>query len=283
MVMTFVTVALLAGLAGSAAGGIEGQQPETMSLLETELYAPSFPRDVRTKLDAEFAAARDAYAKDPASADAAIAYVRAEVALGRVGDALESLAHAIEVKPDDDRLVLERAKALVIYRKFDAAERDARKVLDTQPESSCTLGLVLYLKMQFPESRGAYEKCKAPGVFRYLADRRAGGTSVPRPDLATDEAPPGPDLKMPGSVSVHREKPKLTMTAAYVQAVETIAAEKKPPAKGRKDPAEDTLKEIVEKDGNRWMEPIYIAAEADYARILKAEGKFKRPAGRKKK
>jgi tetratricopeptide (TPR) repeat protein len=283
MVMTFVTAVLLAGLLGPAPSGREAQQPETMSLLETELYAPSFPRDVREKLDADFAAARDALAKDPASADAAIAYVRAEVALGRVGDALESLAHAIEVKPDDDRLVLERARALVIYRKFDAAERDARKVLDTQPEASCTLGLVLYLKMQFPESRGAYEKCKAPGLFKYLADRRAGGTSVPRPDPATNEPPPGPDIKMPGSVSVRTEKPKQTMTAAYVQAAETIAAEKRPPAKGRKDPAEDTLKGIVEKDANRWMEPIYIAAEADYARILKAEGKFRKPAARKKK
>jgi tetratricopeptide (TPR) repeat protein len=283
MVMTFVTAALLAGLLGAAPIAVEAQQPETMSLLETELYAPSFPHDVREKLDADFEAARDALAKDPASADAAIAYVRAEVALGRVGDALESLAHAIEAKPDDDRLVLERAKALVIYRKFDAAERDARKVLDTQPEASCTLGLVLYLKMQFPESRAAYEKCRAPGLFRYLADRRAGGTSVPRPDLATNEAPPAPDIKMPGSVSVHKEKAKPTMTAAYVQAAETIADEKKPPAKGRKDLAEDTLKEIVERDGNRWMEPIYIAAEADYARILKAEGKFKRPGARKKR
>ncbi len=234
MVMTFVTAVLLAGLLGPAPFAVEPQQPETMSLLETELYAPSFPRDVREKLDADFAAARDALAKDPASADAAIAYVRAEVALGRVGDALESLAHAIEVKPDDDRLVLERAKALVIYRKFDAAERDARKVLDTQPEASCTLGLVLYLKMQFPESRAAYEKCKAPGLFGYLADRRAGGTSIPRPDLTANEAPPAADIRMPGSVSVHKEKAKLTMTAAYVQAAETIAAEKKPPAKGRK-------------------------------------------------
>jgi hypothetical protein len=31
------------------------------------------------------------------------------------------------------------------------------------------------------------------------------------------------------------------------------------------------------------MEPIYIAAEVDYARILKAEGKFVNPAARKKK
>jgi len=255
-----------------------------MSLLETELYAPSFPKDVRAKLEADLAATRAAYEKNPKSADAALAFVRAQVALGHVGDALESLAHAIEVNPDDERLVMERAKALVIYRKFDAAERDARKALDALPEATCTLGLALYLKMQFAASRGAYDKCAAPGVFKYLADRRAGGTSVPRPDLsAMDEQPPASDITFPGSVSSRQNKPKPTITASYVQAAETMASETKPPARGKKDPAEDTLREIVEKNENRWMEPIYIAAEADYARILKAEGKFKKPGARKKK
>jgi tetratricopeptide (TPR) repeat protein len=263
---------------------LQSQQPETMSLLETELYAPSFPREVRATLEANLGDARAAYQKDPKSADAAIAYVRAQVAIGHVGDALESIAHAIEANPDDQRLVLERAKALVIYRKFDSAERDARKVADTLPEANCTLGLALYLKMQFAESRAAFDKCPAPELFKYLADRRAGGTAVARPDLSVlNETPPAPDIKMPGAVSAHADTPKVTMTAAYVQAAETIAAEKKGPAHGRKDPAEDTLRQIVEKQENRWMEPIYIAAEADYARILKAEGKFKKPADRKKK
>lgn len=264
--------------------GLLLQQPETLSLLETDLYAPSFPRDVRAKLETDLSDTRSAYQKDPKNADTAIAYVRAQVAIGHVGDALESLARAIEVIPDDQRLVLERAKALVIYRKFDAAERDARKTADALPEANCTLGLTLYLKMQFPESRGAYGKCSAPGVFGYLADRRAGGTAVARPDLSTlSEQPAAPDIKLPGSVSSPAEKPKKTMTAAYVEAAETMAAEKKPPTRGKKDPAEDALREIVEKQGNRWMEPVYIAAEADYARILKAEGKFKKQSGRKKK
>ena len=284
MCMSFVAAVLLVSLIGPALSGVEGQQPETMSLLETELYAPSFPRDVRATLEANVSSTRAAYEKDKTNVDAALAYVRAQVAIGRVGDALESLARAIEVTPDDQRLVLERAKALVIYRKLDAAERDSRKALETLPEASCTLGLALYLKMQFPESRAAYEKCAAPGVFKYLADRRAGGSAVQRPDLSalTDEAA-ARDIKFPGSVSSHAEKSKKTMTAAYVEAAETIAAEKKPPTRGKKDPAEDALKEIVEKNGNRWMEPIYIAAEADYARIMKAEGKFRKPAGRKKK
>ncbi|HEX6463427.1 MAG TPA: tetratricopeptide repeat protein [Vicinamibacterales bacterium] len=260
------------------------QQPEALSLLDDLLYPPSFPRDERARLESDLASTREAYTKDRTNADAALGYIRAQIALGHVGDALETIAHAIEVKPDDDRLVLERARALIIHRKFDSAERDARKALETIPEASCTLGLALYLKMQFPQAREAYGKCVNPGVFKYLADRRSGGSGVARPDLsaATSEAPVT-EIKLPGSVSSRPERPDQTMVAAYVAAAETIAAEKKPPARGKKDPAEDALRKIVEKESNRWLEPIYIAAEADYARILKAEGKLKKPGARKKK
>ena len=41
------------------------------------------------------------------------------------------------------------------------------------------------------------------------------------------------------------------------------------------------LKKIVEKNRDDWMEPAYIAAEADYAKIVKAEGK-RHKAKRKK-
>jgi hypothetical protein len=43
-----------------------------------------------------------------------------------------------------------------------------------------------------------------------------------------------------------------------------------------KTAAKDLLKPIVEKQKKRWMEPVYVAAEADYARILKAEPKKKK-------
>ena len=266
-----------------SAGSAAAQQPEAMSLLETPLYAPSFSRDVRTRLESELEATRETYAKDHSNADAALGYIRAQIALGHIGDALETIAHAIEAAPGDNRLVLERARALVVYRKFDSAERDARKALEAIPEAGCTLGLALYLKMQFPQAREAYEKCTDPGAFKYLADRRAGGTGVARPNRSVLEEAPAAEIKLPGSVPSKTEKPQPTMTSAYVGAAETIAAETNKPRHGHKDPAEDTLKQIVEKNGNRWMEPIYIAAEADYARILKAEGKFVHPAARKKK
>ena len=267
-----------------ALSGVDGQHPETLSMLETPLYAPSFPRDVRARLEADLESAKTTYAKDPQNADAALACARAQEALGHVGDALETLARAVDASPDDGRLRLERARALIVFRKFEAAERDARKALETIPDATCTLGLALYLRADFPHARDAYSKCKsATGIFYYLSDRRSGGRAVARPELpAGSEESPAPEVKLPGSVVAHPERPRPTMTDAYLDAAEKIAAETSPPRRGRKEPAEEALKAIVEKEGNRWMEPVYIAAEADYARILKAEGKFKKP-GRKKK
>jgi tetratricopeptide (TPR) repeat protein len=250
------------------------QQPETLSMLEQPLYAPSFSHDVREKLETDLASARAAFQKDPKNADAAIALVHADMAIGHVGDALELLSRTIEAHGDDNRLFLERARALIVYRKFEPAARDARRVADGIPEASCTLGLALYLNGEFAPARDAYAKCSDPGVFKYLADRRAGGSSVPRPDVSS--APDGtvtPPIVLPGTVKHSSDKSAGSMASSYVDAAEKIAAHKP------RD-AEPPLKKIVEKDQNRWMDPVYIAAEADYARILKAAGRFKKP-GRK--
>ena len=276
-----VPIALFLSAVLAVLSVVDGQQPETLSMLETPLYAPSFPRDVRTRLEADLASTKAAYAKDRNNADAGLAYARAQLALGHIGDGLETLARAIEAKPEDGRLYLERAQALIVYRKFEPAERDARKALETIPEAACTLGLALYLRGEFTRSHEAYTKCQTPGVFAYLADRRAGGHEMPRPDVSAiaEQAPP-PDPRLPGSALPHADKPKPTMTAGYIEAAERIAADP-PPRHGHKHAAEDQLRVIVEKNENRWMEPVYIAAESDYARMLKAEGKFKK-AGRKK-
>ncbi len=65
------------------------------------------------------------------------------------------------------------------------------------------------------------------------------------------------------------------MAATYLDAAERLI-------QGKREAAKDLLKEIVEKDRNNWMEPVYIAAEADYARILKAEGKKPKAKRRKR-
>ena len=55
------------------------------------------------------------------------------------------------------------------------------------------------------------------------------------------------------------------MAADYMDAIERLLA-------GDQDAARDRLKKLVEKHRrNEWMEPVYIAAEADYARVKKPD------------
>ena len=72
------------------------QQPETMSLLEKPLYAPPLSKDERASREAALADARATYAKDKTNADAILALARAQMALGLVGDSLETLTHGVE-------------------------------------------------------------------------------------------------------------------------------------------------------------------------------------------
>ena len=62
------------------------------------------------------------------------------------------------------------------------------------------------------------------------------------------------------------------MTATYLDAAERLI-------KGDTAGAKELLKQIIEKDRNHWMDPVYIAAEADYARLLKAEPKKRKKKG----
>jgi hypothetical protein len=60
-----------------------------------------------------------------------------------------------------------------------------------------------------------------------------------------------------------------SIAVSYLDAVDRLLADQKPAAK-------DLLKQIVEKKRKMWMEPVYVAAESDYARIVKAEPKKKK-------
>ena len=62
---------------------------------------------------------------------------------------------------------------------------------------------------------------------------------------------------------------RLPIAALYLDAGQNLID-------GKTDAAKDLLKQILEKYRNDWMDPVYIAAEADYARLLKAEPKRKK-------
>ena len=246
------------------------QHPETMSLLEKPLYAPPLSKDERVKREAAVKAAREAHGRDPANVEAVLALSRAQMALGRVGDALEVLTRAVEAKPDDARLALERGRGLLVIRKFEVAAKELRKPAETLPDASCALGIARYLVADYSQAREALSKCPDPGVFAYLADWRTGPSAMPRPNVAREPVPdPGAPIRLPGAATKPGPTTRLPIAASYLDAAQSLID-------GKKEAGKDQLKQIVEKNRNEWMDPAYIAAEADYARLLKAEPKKKK-------
>jgi len=245
------------------------QQPETLSLLEEPLYAPPVSKVERARLEEALAQARAEVGRDPANADAVLRLARAQRDLGRIGDALETLTRAIEGKADAPRLRLERGRGFVAIRKFELANREFRKAADTLPEAHCDLAFSLYLLGDYKQAHEAYAKCADAGIFGYLAARRAGADAGPRPEPPAEPGGRSADVKLPGSVASKPASQEHSMAGTYMDAVDRLVANEKTAAK-------DLLKPLVEKHKSRWMEPVYVAAEADYARIVKSEPKKKK-------
>jgi tetratricopeptide (TPR) repeat protein len=238
------------------------QQPETMSLLGQPLYAPPLPKAERGKAEQALAAAHAAYQKQPSDPSAILAFERATFAMGRVGDGLEILTHGLEAHPDHAEMLLDRGRGYILIRKFEVAERDLRKAAVSLPEAKCTLAFAQYLTGSFARARESYAGCADPGVFAYLADRRAGAPTLARPSATGPPSSTPPPLRFPGAVAraPSDERAARPLTQRYMESIERLLS-------GDAQGATDELKAIVEKNGKDWMQPAYIAAEADYARL----------------
>ena len=245
------------------------QQPETMSLIKEPLYPPPLARAERARLEDEIAQARGDVARDPSNAAAVLRLARAERELGHVGDALETLTRAIEGKADAPSLHLERGRGFVIIRKFDLAEKEFRKAVDTLPEAHCDLAFSLYLLADYKQSHVEYAACKDAGVFGYLAARRAGVDAGARPAVPDEPVSRRTTVTFPGAAPSKSSTADSSIYVVYMNAVDRLIA-------GDKQGAVGLLKPVIEKQQDRWMEPIYIAAEADYARIYKPPRKKKK-------
>jgi tetratricopeptide (TPR) repeat protein len=240
------------------------QQPETLSLLGAPLYAPSLSKADKARAHADLATARAVYDREPSKPEAILGLEQALLALGRIGDALELLTHGLEANPDEPRLLLQRGRSYITIRKFDVASRDLVKAAETLPAARCVLGLAQYLAADYARAHATYGKCADPGVFGYLANRRAGGSETSRP-VATGALPtPATTIKLPGSVSSPASDAPQPIAASYLEAIERMLA-------GDEDDARERMKKIVEKHRRDWMEPAYIAAEVEYARLKKTE------------
>jgi len=174
----------------SMAVGARGQQPppgakpEAMSLLGKPLYQIALAPDAKTSAEAALAQAREAVAKAPGSADAALWLGRRLAAAGRVRDAIDVLTRGAEKFPADARFLRHRGHRYVSVREFDMAIADLSKAVELrsgkpdEPEPSTGdpavisseslhyaiyyhLGLAHYLKGDFEKALTVYRQCLA--------------------------------------------------------------------------------------------------------------------------
>jgi tetratricopeptide (TPR) repeat protein len=285
-----------------------------MSLLDKPLLPPRIADDTRSKLEADLAAARTAYKRNPEDVDNAIWLGRRTAYLSHFGEAIEIYTRAIETHPDEPRLYRHRGHRFITIRKFDLAIRDLRKAADlvegtpdqVEPDGQPNernvptstlqtniyyhLGLAHYLKGEYPQARDAYRKClelsKTPDMtvattaWLYMTLQRMGRADEAR--QAVQSISSGMDVientaylqlllfykgEVPESALTAKDTDSLTY--AYGLANRELWS-------GSHDKAKDGIKRIVEKRINDWPQFAYIAAEADMARIEKAEHKHKK-------
>lgn len=170
------------------------------------LVRPALADDVRAKREAELAAARDTYEKNPHDADAAIWLGRRTAYLGRYREAIDVFTEAIRKHPGDARLYRHRGHRWITVREFDRAIADLVKAErltrgkadeiepDGLPNARNTpigslqsnicyhLGLAHYLKGDFERALRVYEPCNKTSTnadrlvslthWRYMALRR---------------------------------------------------------------------------------------------------------------
>jgi tetratricopeptide (TPR) repeat protein len=158
-------------------------KPEATSLLGRPLYAAAPSAEAAAKLEANLAAAKATFDKNPADADAAIWLGRRTAYLARYRDAIAVFSEAIAKHPKDARLYRHRGHRYITVREFDNAIADLSKAAalvadrpdevepDGQPNARNIptgtlktniyyhLGLAHYLKGEFERAADAYARC----------------------------------------------------------------------------------------------------------------------------
>jgi len=164
--------------------GVQAQTaPQGTSLLGKPLI-PAAPADAaRERLDANLAAAREQYNKNPNDADAIIWVGRRLAYLGRYRDAIATFTEGIQKHPTDARMYRHRGHRYLTVRELDKATADFSKAAeliagkpdeiepDGQPNAKNIptstlntnifyhLGLAHYLRGEFEPALKAYREC----------------------------------------------------------------------------------------------------------------------------
>jgi tetratricopeptide (TPR) repeat protein len=234
-------------------GGQAGAPPEATSLLGKPLVSVQATGDARARLEANLAAAKTEFDKDPANADAAIWLGRRTAYLGRFKEAIAIYTAAIAKHPSDARLYRHRGHRYITVREFDSAIADLSKAAslvaskpdETEPDGQPNakniptgtlktniyyhLGLAHYLKGDFAAAAEAYRSCMqhsknddmrvATAHWLYMALRRLN-----QPDRAKNVLEPiTPSMQIIENTSYH----KLLLMYKGVTDVSTLLAEVK--------------------------------------------------------
>jgi tetratricopeptide (TPR) repeat protein len=184
--MRRVVRSVLGAALGVMPGTVISQEPtlppgvEAISLLGDTLWTPRPVNEVRLLED--LAAARAAYDREPASADALIWVGRRTAYLGRYREAIAVFTEGIRKHPDDARMYRHRGHRYITVRQLDDAIGDFQRAAelvrgmvdevepDGQPNArnipTSTLqsniwyhyGLALYLKGDFSSALEAYRE-----------------------------------------------------------------------------------------------------------------------------
>ena len=164
--------------------GVQAQTaPQGTSLLGKPLIPAAPAEAARERLDANLAAAREQYNKNPNDADAIIWLGRRLAYLGRYRDAIATFTEGIQKHPTDARMYRHRGHRYLTVRELDKATADFSKAAeliagkpdeiepDGQPNAKNIptstlntnifyhLGLAHYLRGEFEPALKAYREC----------------------------------------------------------------------------------------------------------------------------
>lgn len=157
--------------------------PQGTSLLGKPLIPAAPAESARERLEANLAAARSQYDKNPNDADAIIWLGRRLAYLGRYRDAIGTFTEGINKHPGDARMYRHRGHRYITVRELDKAVADFKKAAeliagkpdeiepDGQPNAKNIptstlntnvfyhLGLAHYLRGEFEPALAAYREC----------------------------------------------------------------------------------------------------------------------------
>jgi tetratricopeptide (TPR) repeat protein len=215
--------------------GVQAQTaPQGTSLLGKPLISAAPAEAARERLDANLAAAREQYNKNPNDADAIIWLGRRLAYLGRYRDAIATFTEGIQKHPTDARMYRHRGHRYLTVRELDQATADFSKAAeliagkpdeiepDGQPNAKNIptstlntnifyhLGLAHYLRGEFEPALKAYREClrfsKNPDMlvatthWLYMTLRR-----LDRPGEARQALEPiSADMEIIENMSYHR-------------------------------------------------------------------------------